>query len=334
MHNCGYRTGSFYDEQRVSWSGDGQRPIAWSAWYPTDSTSSEADRKKGNKQFFLQSDVAFNAELSNQQARWPVVLMSHGTGGSAESLGWLASGLARNGFIVLAVNHHGNTSLEPYRAEAFLCWWERAADLTLALDRQLYDGPFAGRIDHTQASAIGFSIGGYTSLILAGARTSFQRFLDWGKDEQALGTGVREFPNLLDHLSQLLNTSRPFQMSWERQGEDFRDPRVKAVAAIAPAPPVRGFLPESVAAIDIPVTLIASGADEIAPVEECAEWLKEQNPSFKLHSIGDNVGHYTFLGQPSRMARNISPEIFADNPGVERESVHSQTVKLVLNAIS
>ena len=47
---------------------------------------------------------------------------------------WLGRRLAQRGFIALAVNHHGNTGLEVYRAEGFLCLWERARDLSALLD--------------------------------------------------------------------------------------------------------------------------------------------------------------------------------------------------------
>lgn len=63
-----------------------------------------------------------DAALDDQTSCFPVVLLSHGTGGTAASLGWLAHGLAAAGYVVLGVDHHGNTASEPYRAEGFLSW--------------------------------------------------------------------------------------------------------------------------------------------------------------------------------------------------------------------
>jgi hypothetical protein len=47
-------------------------------------------------------------------------ILSYGTGGSAEGMGWLGQRLACLGYICIGVNHHGNTAIEPYRAEG-LC---------------------------------------------------------------------------------------------------------------------------------------------------------------------------------------------------------------------
>jgi predicted dienelactone hydrolase len=54
------------------------------------------------------------------------VLLSHGPGGAASDLGWLAETLARAGYAVAGVDHHGNTSTEPYVAEGFAFIWEQA----------------------------------------------------------------------------------------------------------------------------------------------------------------------------------------------------------------
>jgi len=98
------------------------------------------------------------------------VLLSHGTGGSAVQMAWLGMELARHGYIAVAVNHPGNNATEPYTAEGFALWWERATDLSEVLDGMLADATFGARIDARRVGAAGFSMGGYTVLELAGAR--------------------------------------------------------------------------------------------------------------------------------------------------------------------
>jgi len=63
------------------------------------------------------------------------VLLSHGTGGTATGMSWLPTSLAQIGYICVGVDHHGNTATEPYRAEGFICWWERALDHSLIIDQ-------------------------------------------------------------------------------------------------------------------------------------------------------------------------------------------------------
>ncbi len=331
---CGYATGFFNDESRTNWDGSGPRPISWSVWYPTDAEPTDEDKANDSRRIFMLGDVSEGALLSGDRERWPVVMLSHGTGGTAEGLGWLAYELARHGYIAIAPNHHGNTGVEPFRAEAFICWWERASDLSLLLDHLTAAGLFAGKLDLDRVSAAGFSIGGYTALVLAGARTSVEQFQEWGRDKGALARGTGEFPNVAERLPDLMKTSESFRAAFARQSDDLCDPRIKSVVAIAPAPPVRGFLPESVKAINIPVHLVTSGADEIAPRLECADWLKSVNPAFALTCVGERVGHYTFLGLPTRIGRRMSPQIFADNEGVDRAAVHDRVVDLVLAALA
>lgn len=266
--------------------------------------------------------------------KFPVVLMSHGTGGSAEGTGWLARSLAQAGHIVIGAHHHGNTAREPYRPEGFLCWWERAADLSILLTILAERGPFAGRLDMDRVSAVGFSLGAYTVLALAGAVTSMSRYLEWASDFPSFQEGPREMPDAASHISELMQTSEPFRASWARQSDSFLDRRIRAVVAIAPPPPVRGFDPATVDAIETPVTLITGEADAEAPSQECADWLIQSNSRFRRWSVGRNVGHYTFLGFPAEPVSDDEAVLFQDNEGVSRASVHERVAQEVLSVLT
>lgn len=328
MANCGYRTGIVFDALRSNWHNTGPRPIAWSAWYPTSATAPKPDADWA--ELFDAGDIVPDAPLA-PGGPWPVALMSHGTGGTAESLGWLARALARQGHVVLAPNHHGNTGLEPYCPEGFLCWWERAADMSHLLTALTRDSVFAEHLDTDRVSAVGFSLGGYSVMALAGARTSLNAFGRWCDEANVQDRGPREFPDAGTHVDRLLATSPAFQCSWARAGDDFADPRVARLATIAPAPTVRAFAPTSVAALTVPVVIISGGADIEAPAEHCADWLLRQNSGFARHDIGDDVGHYTFLDHPAdRSLIGIEP-IFTDAPNVNRTDIHQQTSKIILN---
>ena len=204
MTLCGYQEGLLTDPSRSNWQNDGPRPIAWRAWYPT---GEEAPVTSFSYSTFEMGAVALDAPVSSP--RLPVVLLSHGTGGTAESLGWLARSLAAEGYVVLGVNHHGNTAAEPYRAEGFLCWWDRAADLSCLLT-SLSDGAFADALDLDQVYAVGFSLGGYSVLSLAGARTSLEAFDKWRQIAGIATEGPAEFPDAGSQIPKLLETSEVF----------------------------------------------------------------------------------------------------------------------------
>ncbi len=273
--------------------------------------------------------VAENAALSSVQNQWPVVLLSHGTGGTAQGLCWLGTRLASKGFISIGVSHHGNTAAEPYLPEGFLCWWERARDLTAILDLLSKQGPFAGHLDLNTVFAAGFSLGGYTVLQLAGAITSLKLFDAWLISIGELGGGPREFPDLASHIPELLAKSLPYRQSVERHSDSYFDPRIKAVVALAPAPPVRSFTPESVAKIMVPTTLIAGQNDVEAPHKLCALWLKENNPSFQVELLGSNVGHQVFLPEATEVGKALEPDICCDPDGVDRIAIHGSVAAIV-----
>lgn len=324
MQVCGYRTGVILDPTRPHWKTSDARPIAWSAWYPAQDPSLPVEAPQN---LFAMGAVRHNAPLQSGRV-FPVVLLSHGTGGTAESIGWLARSLAGAGFVVLAANHHGNTGLEPYLPEGFLCWWERNADMSLLLTELETMPPFAGVLDMDRVFAAGYSLGGYVVLALAGARTSVQVFSEWGQANDRLMRGPRELPDAVDEIPLLLETSDPFRQSWNRQGDDYSDDRIKGIVSIAPAPTVRAFLPETVQSIACPVTLISGGDDPEAPKEICGDWVAGLNPAFEHHDLGSHVAHYTLLEFPSDDTRIGQLAIFTDHPQVNRAKVHAQAAAL------
>lgn len=180
MALCGYRTGVITDRSRSNWHNNADRLIAWSAWYPTEDAES-ADKPSGH--FFELGNVIRNAALT-PGGTLPVVLLSHGTGGTAESIGWIARTFARKGYVVLGANHHGNTGVEPYLAEGFLCWWERATDLSALLTSLGNAGLFANRLAFDDVSAVGFSLGAFAAPSIAQIKIPVT-ILTGGDDQEA-----------------------------------------------------------------------------------------------------------------------------------------------------
>lgn len=325
MHKVGYIEGVGEDSHRSNWSGDGPRPLAWAAWYPAADSAQDKMKYIGPPGFplFVMGSVAAGVPLENSAGQRPVVLLSHGTGGSAQGMGWLGCRLAAEGFIVLAANHHGNTAVEAYLPEGFLCWWERALDLTALLEIHLKGGLFAGKIDISRVYAAGFSLGGYTVLALAGAITDVKLFDEWANGLQGQ-RGPREFPDIADHIPDLLATSAVFRASQDRQGHRYLDPRVKAVFTFAPAPPVRNFTVKSLASIDIPVGIMAGASDAEAPCEDCAIWLANQILNCNLMLLEENAVHYVFLCEATENGRVELSDICIDAKGVSRAAIHQK----------
>ncbi|MGZ4438855.1 MAG: alpha/beta hydrolase family protein [Gaiellaceae bacterium] len=236
------------DERRPRWDGPGPRPVRTHVW-----PAGEAAAR--------------------------VVLVSHGTGGSAWQMTWLAEPLAEAGFLVAAVDHHGNNFADGYVPQGFAFWWERALDLSFVLDA------LSNEYEVSSAGAAGFSLGGYTVAALAGARVDAELYRRLRDGDLELAPPP-EFPDLAEHLQEHVRGD-----TYVAAGASYRDPRICAAFVVCPA--LAGILdPASLAAIDLPFAVRWARADELAPdAHRYAELIPDADGS----CAGDQVGHYDFL---------------------------------------
>ncbi|OWQ87718.1 hypothetical protein CDN99_17660 [Roseateles aquatilis] len=116
---------------------------------------------------------------------WPVIVFSHGMGGSRRGYSYLGSYWASQGFVALHVQHIGSdrrlwsggfsvtNSLNLVTRLQHAAQPEEAIDRTqdvrFALD-QLLAGPLGPRLDRARMAIAGHSYGANTSLLLAGAK--------------------------------------------------------------------------------------------------------------------------------------------------------------------
>lgn len=314
----GFCEGQSFDASRTNWSGDGPRPLSWSMWYPATEAAQEA--RPVEPSWFELGAVARDAVPRPPNGAHHVVLLSHGTGGTARGLDWLARRLAQKGFVALAVDHHGNTGSEPYCPEGFLCLWERARDLSALFDCDDWRGRLQGPVSPT-AGVAGFSAGAYAAMLLAGAQVAYAQFEDENPERSPI-RGPREFPDLADKIPELLKTNLAFNASWTRRRLSYRDSRVTAALALAPGRSVRGFSIESLQQIKVPVHIVVGDGDLAAPPEHCARWLHDRVPSSSFEMLQGGVGHYVFLPKPSERGLREAPDIFRDAPTIDRSIIH------------
>jgi len=322
----GFREGLLKDAARTDWDGNRPRPLSYASWYPAAESAREAAlvADSPTASWFTIGPAARDAPLDANRTHYPIVMLSHGTGGAAMNLEWLARDLAQRGFIAVAANHHGNTATGRYCAEGFLCWWERARDLTVLLDLLAAQGEFAGRIDMDRIFVAGYSLGGCTAAALIGAITATSRFLRSPANPNP-DRGPREFPDLADHLPKLLGDSAVFRASWARMRDSYRDPRFKAALLLAPGRSITGFDEASLAAIATPSRIVVGAADFVAPA---ALWLQERLPGCTLDRLAAEAGHYVFLPEATEAGRRTEPACCVDAPGVDRRAIHAHVTAL------
>ncbi|EDZ98459.1 putative lipoprotein signal peptide [Burkholderia sp. H160] len=319
----------FHPAVARNWRGAQTEALITRIWYPADRTQPETPHDIGapGHPIFLGHAAADDAPLSAAQPAYPLLLLSHGTGGSADSLDWLAASLAAQGYIVAGVNHPGNNALEPRTRDGFILWWERATDLSEVLDGMLADPRFGPRVDTARIGAVGFSLGGYTVLELAGARTDQAAFERFCRSPEADAICTPPEAASLAHALTVAGLSAEAQASRARSGDSYRDPRIKAAFAIAPALG-EAFNRSSFKEVTIPVALLAGEADTIAPVNTNIHRIAGFMPQAKVTMV-PGASHDTFLDvcEPEVMERLA--EICKDGPGVDRAAIHARTAAQV-----
>jgi len=111
-------------------------------------------------------DVCMNSKIL--EGKFPLVVISHGNGGSHLLYRTISTHLAKNGFIVAMVEHYGNNrnnnQLENTEENLIL----RPKHISLTIDKLISDDFFQKYIEANNIAVIGHSMGGYTALALAG----------------------------------------------------------------------------------------------------------------------------------------------------------------------
>ena len=321
----GVVTRAFEPAQRRNWRGAESHALQTTVWYPAVDTASETRQTIGppDAPLFEAGSAMPHAAFAPSLGKFPLILISHGTAGSAEQMAWLGTALARAGFVAAAVNHPGNNSHGPVTAEGFALWWERATDLSEVLDGLLADPELGSHIDRDRVGAAGFSLGGYTVLEIGGARTDIAAFFD--RCQKGASDPICHVPEMHDvgTPEQILEAVRKTSgESLARSGDSYRDPRVRAVFAIAPALGVV-LTADSLRAMRLPVSLVVGAADAIAPPAENADAVRRSVRGAR-ETVLPGVGHYTFLDTCTAAGKQQLPMYCADGAGVDREAVHGQ----------
>jgi predicted dienelactone hydrolase len=229
--------------------------------------------------------------------RLPLVVISHGRGGTFNGHRDTAGTLADAGLVVAALNHPGDTATDMSRTAELSVFVERPTDIKRLIDFMLAGSPAAAKIDPQRIGFFGFSRGGYTGLVLVGAEP---HFLSGGR----------------------LCQQSP-QLCAEMRGKPLtHDPRIKA--AVIADPLAVFFDTDSYAAVKAPVQLWASekGGDGVEPHVIAA--VDKNLPAPHEFHVVPNSSHFAFLTPcPPEMAQN-RPELCTDPPGFERIAFHKQ----------
>ena len=331
ISKVGMTTREFNDDARKNWSGTAPRPVFTTVWYPANADAKEEKVVIGNPDnpIFLAGSAAKDAEISRVKKRHPLIVISHGTGGSALQMMWLGEYLAARGFIVAAVNHHGNTGAEEkYLAQGFILWWERARDSRVAVDKLLTDSKFGKSIDAKKIGAVGFSLGGSTVTSIAGGIfdiSAFDKFCA-SAERDATCEPQPEFPNAMKEFEELRKNDPIVIESLKRAEISYKDARIKAIFAIAPALGT-AFTKTSLSKIKIPFQFVVGESDQTAPAKTNAQKIAQFVKKSDVEILPGQVAHYTFLSDCTPFGKTILA-ICRDAESVDRTELHKKVSQM------
>lgn len=274
-------------------------------WYPANAgaPTQSIDIPPGAPEFLVGS-VAPDGPWATE-SRYPIILLSHGFGGSARMMGWFGLALAEQGYVVVAVDHPGNNGIDPQTVAGSVLWWNRADDLKLALATVLADPALSAHLDQSRIGVAGFSIGGLTALLAGGARTDPERMLSFCRQHPTDGTckPQLEFPvTTAESMAALADPALASQRA--DAGNDHSVPGVRAVFAMAPV--VQPLTPKSLKAMQVPVAIVVGREDVTVPPATHARVAESLIPGASLVVVPE-VTHYSFLSTCSAKARAMVP---------------------------
>lgn len=274
---------------------DHRPTVRVTVWYPAGGAAKEEriDLGPPGNPMFLVGAVAQGADFVDAKPR-PVILLSHGFGGTARMMGWFGVPLARAGYVVIAVDHPGNNGLDKMTAAGAILFWDRAQDLRAALDVAKADPVIGPHLDPRRLGVSGFSAGGFTALVSAGAHVDMNRLLTFCHAHPTDGVCVpqEEFALSMDDAQKAL-ASPELAAEAAHAGDDHTIPGVRAAFAMAPAI-VQALPPEGLARMRLPVAIVLGAADPIAPPGTNGLVAAKAIPHAELKVLPD-VGHYDFL---------------------------------------
>jgi predicted dienelactone hydrolase len=242
-----------------------------------------------------------------------VILLSHGFGGTARIMGWFGIAMARSGYIVVAVEHPGNNAVDEMTVTGATLWWDRAEDLRAALAAIERDPDLGAHVDPSRIGVAGFSAGGFTALVAAGARVDPPRFIRFCLDNPDDGVcrPQREFTVTPQDRAKAFAVPEVAAEA-ARAGDDHSIPAVRAAFVIAPAL-VQALDPDSLARMRAPVHLVLGDADVVAPPMTNGLVAAAAIPNAELERLA-GVGHYDFLAPCTDAGKAAVPQCKIDVP--------------------
>ncbi|MGP1384884.1 MAG: alpha/beta hydrolase [Thainema sp.] len=266
---------------------------------------------------------------SKRYSHGPLIVISHGFGADRKFLTYLAEHLASYGFVVASIEHPGSnvaalTTLfrdtsdgdVPDQSEASRIlpateFIDRPQDVSFVLDHlewlNQYSHVLKGRLNTNEVSIIGHSMGGYTALVLAGARLSLPELQAFCQNQRSVDLSPADW---LQCAATDLNRPR----------QSLADHRIRQVMLFNP---IIGqlFGQHGLQGVRVPTLMLSGTEDPVTPAISQQLWPFEQLHSEK-YLITAVRGTHLSVGDPAYLNPALTENpLIRERPGYETDAL-------------
>jgi CubicO group peptidase (beta-lactamase class C family)/predicted dienelactone hydrolase len=315
-------------------AGENDRELTATVWYPAQQPDGATPQMVYEQQFApgqfppfsVFGHAALDAPLDASGAPYPLVVYSHAHWSMGQEVPYFTEHLASRGFVVISVDHEDNwsTDMGPMAYETMI---RRPQEVTRQIDfaetLAVPDGDLAGMTNTSNVGVAGWSMGGITSMAVAGARMDLAGLRAWC---EANPTRVEENSfaciDILDHEAEMAEfaglDSVPAEL-WP----PMQDERIAAAVRLSGSLFMYGS--EGMGSVNVPVMLMHGGGEEAAdPSLEVGDPYASVGSQHKAEVIFESGGHLMFFSSCADSPRiaEIGFPMFCTDPVWDMDRAH------------
>lgn len=268
-------------------------------------------------------ELSIGGEIAD--GKFPLVIVSHGSGGTNLGHRSIAFELVKKGFVV-GMPLHPKNNFKDNEAEGTVGNWKnRPQHISASIDAILSTRKVSENIDADKIAVVGHSAGGYTALAVAGGEADTSHIIELCLSNSQIN---EPFCGLVkENKTEIVKI------------ENLRDERVKAIVLMAPV----GILFKSEGSlneVDVPALLLRAEKDTELTEPYQAEVISKnyKNQELLTYCTVPNAGHFSFITPFPEAVKGELGVVAEDPKGFDRQVFHellsSDIVNFLDNALN
>jgi predicted dienelactone hydrolase len=255
------------------------------------------------------------------------IIFSHGAMGAAGEYSWIGESLAAAGYVVVGVNHfgeswvYGQEAINP-RSTGFI--WQRPQDISALLDYLATKNIFQKKINWSNIIAIGHSAGGQTAAMLAGATFDLKQLIAYCDSNESKGD------RSCNYGSNKTSVPEAFLQKFSASQQDLR---IKMIVMLDPALG-SAVQPESLHAVKLPSFVVGTKNNDFLPWNNHGLRYANNIPNATTKLLTGDEGHFVFLTACNNKIKVMDVPLCEDRAGVDRKAIQQELSQDILKFIN